>query len=152
MKYACKIIELYVRNTLIDLEVCLHFDYNRSVYFIRTVLQSPVTTPTTSRRKEVLESRSKMNSDESIRDNVKKSLQEQMAIRMAETEGSKFTDEEIKQFAIDTEAELHDLFRDVGMKYKAKYRSLIFNIKDRKNLTLWEKICDKSLTPKQLVS
>lgn len=113
--------------------------------------KSPVTTPPISRRKEVLENRIRMNSDESIRDNVKKSLQEQMVIRMAETKGSKLTDEEIKQFAVDTESEMHDLFRDVGMKYKAKYRSLIFNIKDRKNLSLWEKICDKSLTPKQLV-
>lgn len=92
-----------------------------------------------------------MNSLESIRENVRKSLQEQMSLRMAENKESNFTEDEIEQFALETEEELHDLFRDVGMKYKAKYRSLMFNIKDRKNLTLWEKICDKSLTPKQLV-
>lgn len=93
-----------------------------------------------------------MSGGEPIRDNVRKALQEQLASRMAETTGPKFTDSEIKQFAYDTELELHELFRDVGMKYKAKYRSLMFNIKDRKNLTLWEKICDRSITPKQLVS
>lgn len=91
------------------------------------------------------------NSTWTIRDNVRKALQEQMTLRMSENSGPKFTSDEIKQFAVDTEIELHELFKDVGMKYKAKYRSLMFNIKDRKNLSLWQKICDKSLTPKQLV-
>lgn len=93
-----------------------------------------------------------MSSGEPIRDNVRKALQEQLAIRMAESTGPKFSESEIKAFAYDTEFELHELFKDIGMKYKAKYRSLMFNIKDRKNLTLWEKICDRSITPKQLVS
>lgn len=70
---------------------------------------------------------------------------------MKENKGAKFTEDDIQQFAVQTEVELHDLFRDVGIKYKAKYRSLMFNIKDRKNLSLWEKICDKSITPQQLV-
>lgn len=70
---------------------------------------------------------------------------------MAESKDVSFTPEEIKKFSVDTEYELHDLFRDVGAKYKAKYRSLMFNLKDRKNLTLWQKICNKSITAKQLV-
>lgn len=90
--------------------------------------------------------------DDPVRDNVRKALQEQISIRMAESDGPKFTEDEIIQFANDTEQELHELFnRDVGMKYKAKYRSLMFNIKDRKNLSLWEKICERVITPKQLV-
>ncbi|KAJ8735660.1 hypothetical protein PYW07_007280 [Mythimna separata] len=112
--------------------------------------KAPSVSPSTPRRKDT-HSRVRMSSGEPIRDNVRKALQEQLAIRMAETTGPKFSDSEIKQFANDTELELHELFRDVGMKYKAKYRSLMFNIKDRKNLTLWEKICDRSITPKQLV-
>ncbi|KPI94969.1 PHD finger protein 3 [Papilio xuthus] len=113
--------------------------------------KTPSVTPTTPRRKDVSEPRMKLTSAEPIRDNVKKALQEQMSIRMAETSGPKFTEDEILQFAIDTEFELHELFRDVGMKYKAKYRSLMFNIKDRKNLSLWQKICDRTITPQQLV-
>ncbi|KAF9421447.1 hypothetical protein HW555_002662 [Spodoptera exigua] len=112
--------------------------------------KAPSVSPSTSRRKDT-HSRIRMSSGEPIRDNVRKALQEQLSIRMAENSGPKFTDSEIQQFANDTESELHELFKDVGMKYKAKYRSLMFNIKDRKNLTLWEKICDKSITPKQLV-
>lgn len=93
-----------------------------------------------------------VDSSDSIRENVKKALQEQMSLRMAETTGVKFSEDEIIDFANETELELHELFRDVGMKYKAKYRSLMFNIKDRKNLSLWQKICDRTITPKQLVS
>lgn len=119
--------------------------------YINIVLQAPSVSPSTSRRKE--SHNKKMDSTEPIRDNVRKSLQEQMSMRMAEDSGNnKFTEEEIQQFAVDTETELHDLFRDVGMKYKAKYRSLMFNIKDRKNLSLWQKICNRSITPHQLVS
>ncbi|XP_047535468.1 death-inducer obliterator 1 [Vanessa atalanta] len=108
--------------------------------------------PSTSRRKDTPEKRSRMSTEDPIRDNVRKALQEQISNRMAESDGPKFTEEEIQQFANDTELELHELFnRDVGMKYKAKYRSLMFNIKDRKNLSLWEKICEHVITPKQLV-
>ncbi|XP_030027616.2 death-inducer obliterator 1 isoform X2 [Manduca sexta] len=113
--------------------------------------KTPAHTPSSSRRKDIPEPKTKMNTEESIRDNVRKSLQEQMTNRMAEYDGPKFSEDEIQQYAFETEDELHDLFRDVGMKYKAKYRSLMFNIKDRKNLTLWEKICERSITPKQLV-
>ncbi|CAG4978286.1 unnamed protein product [Parnassius apollo] len=116
-----------------------------------TIEKMPSVSPSTPRRKDPPENKMKTNSTEPIRDNVKKALQEQMSIRMAETSGPKFTEEEIQQFAIDTEFELHELFRDVGMKYKAKYRSLMFNIKDRKNLSLWQKICDRTITPQQLV-
>ncbi|XP_039752411.1 death-inducer obliterator 1 isoform X1 [Pararge aegeria] len=112
----------------------------------------PAVSPSTSRRKDSSERKPRMSSEDPIRDNVKKSLQEQISIRMAESDGSKFTEEEIQQFAFETELELHELFnRDVGMKYKAKYRSLMFNIKDRKNLSLWEKIRKRVITPKQLV-
>lgn len=114
-------------------------------------LQAPAVSPAASRRKDTPDNKSKMKSAEPIRDNVRKALQEQMTIRMAESSGPKFTEHEIQQFANETEYELHELFRDVGMKYKAKYRSLMFNIKDRKNLSLWQKICDKTITPKQLV-
>ncbi|KAM3967529.1 protein partner of snf isoform 2-T2 [Aphomia sociella] len=111
----------------------------------------PSVSPSTSRRKDTPDNRKKMNSTEPIRENVRKALQEQMTLRMAEHDGPKFSEDEIQQFAYDTEDELHELFRDVGMKYKAKYRSLMFNIKDRKNLSLWQKICDRVITPKELV-
>ncbi|XP_050342357.1 death-inducer obliterator 1 isoform X3 [Nymphalis io] len=120
---------------------------------LQSVIEKPqAVSPSTSRRKDTPDKRSRMSTEDPIRDNVRKALQEQISNRMAESDGPKFTEEEIQQFANDTELELHELFnRDVGMKYKAKYRSLMFNIKDRKNLSLWEKICERVITPKQLV-
>lgn len=73
---------------------------------------------------------------------------------MSEVTGSnsKLTEEEIENFSHDTENEMFKFFnKDTGTKYKAKYRSLMFNIKDRKNTTLFQKICDKKIKPKQLV-
>lgn len=113
-------------------------------------MKSP--TPSTSQKKEeTVTPQRYSNSTEPIRDNVKKTLCEEISKRMAESKDVKFTHEEILKFSTDTEYELHDLFKDVGAKYKVKYRSLMFNLKDRKNLTLWQKICDRSITPKQLV-
>lgn len=64
----------------------------------------------------------------------------------------KLTDDEIETFARNTEREMYLLFnKDTGMKYRAKYRSLMFNIKDRKNTSLFLKICDHSITAQQLV-
>ncbi|GBP39976.1 Death-inducer obliterator 1 [Eumeta japonica] len=114
-----------------------------------TITTEKMTTP--KKKEKEPEAKGRSNSSEPIRENVRKSLQEQMQIRVSENEGLKFSDEEVHNFAVETEAELHELFRDVGVKYKAKYRSLMFNIKDRKNLSLWEKICNREITPKQLV-
>lgn len=58
---------------------------------------------------------------------------------------------QIKKLTIQIEEELYSLFKDTGVKYKAKYRSLMFNIKDKNNLTLFRKIASKSLSPGQLV-
>lgn len=52
--------------------------------------------------------------------------------------------------ANEIEEELFNLFNDTGPKYKAKYRSLRFNIKDEKN-NLFRRIAEKSLKPRQLV-
>ncbi|KAI9580842.1 hypothetical protein GQX74_013390 [Glossina fuscipes] len=110
-------------------------------------------------------SSSKLDS-EPIRLNVRRTLKEQLLQRMHE-ELKAFSDneqtnktrripklstEEINEFAKATEIEMYNYFsRDTGNKYRAKYRSLIFNIKDRKNQTLFAKICGKLLEPKQLV-
>lgn len=92
---------------------------------------------------------------EPIRENVRKTLAEQLTLRTAEITGknsSKLSIDEIKEFVASTEAEIFTMFgNDTNNKYRAKYRSLMFNIKDRKNQTLFQKICNKAIQPKQLV-
>lgn len=92
---------------------------------------------------------------EPVRVNVQRTLREQLKLRMSEQTDADFpklTDSEIETFARNTEREMYLLFsKDTGVKYRAKYRSLMFNIKDRKNTSLFLKICDHSITAQQLV-
>ncbi|XP_030369793.1 uncharacterized protein LOC115620614 isoform X2 [Scaptodrosophila lebanonensis] len=101
---------------------------------------------------------------EPIRINVRRTLMEQLVSRIKEAQAMDaqsamsstprewLTVEEVESFANSVELEMYNSFnRDVGAKYKSKYRSLMFNIKDRKNKTLFEKICAKQIEPKQLV-
>lgn len=95
-----------------------------------------------------------VKSAEPVRVNVQRTLKEQLQLRMNELDATaaRLTADEIDRFAKETERECYQLFsRDTGTKYRAKYRSLMFNIKDRKNATLFRKICEKQLQPKQLV-
>lgn len=88
---------------------------------------------------------------EPIRVNIRKTLTELLSSRIKETEDLKLTDDEIAELAFNIELEMYKYFKDTGAKYKAKYRSLVFNIKDTKNLTLFRKIADRSLTPDAVV-
>lgn len=89
---------------------------------------------------------------ESIRDNVKKTLYEQLLARLKEVNDITLSEEEVNKLATEIELQMYKFFGDAGPKYRTKYRSLIFNIKDMKNQTLWRRICDKSIAPAQLVS
>ena len=88
---------------------------------------------------------------EPIRVNVRKTMADSLSTRIKATSDLKLTQEEISDLALNIELELYKYFKDTGAKYKAKYRSLVFNIKDTKNLTLFRKIADRSLTPDAVV-
>lgn len=89
---------------------------------------------------------------ENIRENVQKTVLEQLTNRLKECEDIKLTEEELKNISTEIEEQLFKCFGDTGQKYRNKYRSLIFNIKDAKNHTLWRRICEKSIGPYELVS
>ncbi|KAK9744164.1 Transcription factor S-II (TFIIS), central domain [Popillia japonica] len=88
---------------------------------------------------------------ENIRENVRKTLMEQLTNRIKLVDDLKLTEEEISNISVEIENQLFKCFGDTGQKYRNKYRSLIFNIKDIKNQTLWKRICEKSINPYQLV-
>lgn len=89
---------------------------------------------------------------ENIRDNVQKTVLEHLTNRLKDCDDIKLTEEEIKNISTEIEEQLYKCFGDTGQKYRNKYRSLIFNIKDPKNHTLWRRICEKSIGPYELVS
>nr|XP_050852623.1 death-inducer obliterator 1 isoform X2 [Vespula vulgaris] len=88
---------------------------------------------------------------EPIRLNIRRTLTQLLSSRIKETEDLKLSNDEIADLAFNIEMEMYKYFKDTGAKYKAKYRSLVFNIKDTKNLTLFRKIADKSLAPDAVV-
>lgn len=91
---------------------------------------------------------------ENIRVTVKKTLKEHLLQRTSELDptATRLTESEIDKFVAEVEEEMFAMFnKDTGTKYRAKYRTLVFNIKDRKNLSLFQKICEKRIEGKQLV-
>lgn len=87
-----------------------------------------------------------------IRESVRVALCEQLINRIKLTEDFQLPDEEVSKISVEIESQLYKCFGDTGQKYRAKYRSLMFNIRDVKNQTLWRRICERSLNPYQLVS
>jgi hypothetical protein len=88
---------------------------------------------------------------ENIRENVQKTIFEQLTNRLKMVEDLQLSEEDLKSISTEIESQLYKCFGDTGQKYRNKYRSLIFNIKDIKNQTLWRRICEKTINPYQLV-
>lgn len=89
---------------------------------------------------------------ESTRARSKSSLKETLWNRCKDATDLEIDEQTVEQVATEVEEALYRLFnKDVGTKYKNKYRTLIFNIKDPKNLGLFRKIIEKQITPGQLV-
>lgn len=86
-----------------------------------------------------------------VRLNVRKSLREALAQRSEEADDIVLSSSEIKKLALSIEEELYRLFDDTGHKYRAKFRSLLFNIKDQKNKGLFRKILTRKIRPSKLV-
>ncbi|KAL0268982.1 UNVERIFIED_CONTAM: hypothetical protein PYX00_010739 [Menopon gallinae] len=94
----------------------------------------------------------KRDNDQQIRDSVKKTLADTLKARVQECKDLEFSDEHIDGLAVSIEDKLFKHFENkTDTKYKSKYRSLVFNIKDPKNETLFRKILDNSISPKELV-
>ncbi|KAJ8686041.1 hypothetical protein QAD02_021834, partial [Eretmocerus hayati] len=88
---------------------------------------------------------------EPIRLNVRKTLFDSLLGRVKDAADIRLSEDEVSELALQIEFEMFKFFKDTGAKYKAKYRSLLFNIKDQKNLTLFHKIADRSLAPQAVV-
>jgi hypothetical protein len=83
----------------------------------------------------------------SIRSFSRDSLKDALWSRCKEAKDLESDESIVEQIAEEIENSLFSLFKNVGVKYKNKYRSLIYNIKDKKNPTLFRKIITKQITP-----
>ena len=89
-----------------------------------------------------------------IRQNAIKNMVEALKKRaQASADVQPMEEEKLRSLVKDIEDQLFRLYnKDVGPKYKNKYRSLMFNIKDEKNSGLFRKILDGKISPKELVA
>jgi len=72
--------------------------------------------------------------------------------RCKEVNESSVQSEEIRKIANKIEEELFKVFnKDTSGKYRNKYRSLIFNLKDAKNQGLFRKVVNGKISPERLV-
>ncbi|XP_041107613.1 PHD finger protein 3-like [Polyodon spathula] len=95
-------------------------------------------------------SSSKKPSVEQIRQNVRESLKDILSKRLSESNLKISTDRAAK-VALKTERELFSFFRDTDTKYKSKYRSLMFNLKDAKNKVLFKRVLKGEIGPDHLI-
>ncbi|XP_028916420.1 PHD finger protein 3 isoform X1 [Ornithorhynchus anatinus] len=89
-------------------------------------------------------------SADQIRQSVKHSLKDILMKRLTDS-NLKIPEERASKVAMKIEKELFSFFRDTDAKYKNKYRSLMFNLKDPKNNILFKKVLKGEVTPDHLI-
>uniref|UniRef100_A0A672IHT5 PHD finger protein 3 n=1 Tax=Salarias fasciatus TaxID=181472 RepID=A0A672IHT5_SALFA len=87
---------------------------------------------------------------EAIRRNVRDSLKEILTQRLKESDLNISVDR-ATEVAKKTEKELFHLYKDTDNKYKNKYRSLMFNLKDTKNNVLFKRVLKGEISPANLI-
>ncbi|XP_074847194.1 PHD finger protein 3 isoform X2 [Carettochelys insculpta] len=92
---------------------------------------------------------SKPSADQ-IRQSVRQSLKEILMKRLTDS-SLKIPEERAAKVATRIEKELFTFFRDTDAKYKNKYRSLMFNLKDPKNNILFKRVLKGEVTPDHLI-
>ncbi|XP_075718106.1 PHD finger protein 3 [Rhinoderma darwinii] len=99
----------------------------------------PVTSPSTPKP-----------SVDQIRQSVRQSLKDILVKRLSES-SSKIPEERATKVSAKIEKELFLFYRDTDAKYKNKYRSLMFNLKDPKNNVLYKRVLKGDITPEHLI-
>ncbi|KAG9493757.1 hypothetical protein GDO78_001565 [Eleutherodactylus coqui] len=87
---------------------------------------------------------------EQIRQSVRHSLKDILVKRLSES-NSKIPEERATKVSAKIEKELFSFYRDTDAKYKNKYRSLMFNLKDPKNNVLYKRVLKGDITPEHLI-
>ncbi|EGW01129.1 SPOC domain-containing protein 1 [Cricetulus griseus] len=89
--------------------------------------------------------------DAGVRSTVVRTMQEVLWTRVQELPDLPLRKEEVASIAEDIEAALFHLTQDTNLRYKTKYRSLLFNLKDPRNSDLILKVAQCDVSPQDLV-
>ncbi|CAJ1051365.1 death-inducer obliterator 1-like isoform X6 [Xyrichtys novacula] len=86
-----------------------------------------------------------------MRQNIRRSLTDILFKRVSDSDDLKMTESEVGRLAVAIEKEMFNLCLSTDSKYKNKYRSLMFNLKDPKNKGLFYRVVGGEVTPFRLV-
>ncbi|XP_028379447.1 death-inducer obliterator 1 [Phyllostomus discolor] len=86
-----------------------------------------------------------------IRQNIRRSLKEILWKRASDSDDLTMTENEVGRVALHIEKEMFNLFRVTDNRYKSKYRSIMFNLKDPKNQGLFHRVLREEIPLARLV-
>ncbi|XP_075051292.1 SPOC domain-containing protein 1 isoform X2 [Mixophyes fleayi] len=90
-------------------------------------------------------------SSKDIRTTTVQTLYDVLLKRVQETQNLDVHMESVEKLAKNVENEMYNLYHDTGVRYKSKYRSLLFNLKDPKNKIFFHRVVLGEITPQFLV-
>uniref|UniRef100_G3SWP5 Death-inducer obliterator 1 n=1 Tax=Loxodonta africana TaxID=9785 RepID=G3SWP5_LOXAF len=86
-----------------------------------------------------------------IRQNIRRSLKEILWKRVSDSDDLIMTENEVGRVALRIEKEMFSLFQVTDNRYKSKYRSIMFNLKDPKNQGLFHRVLREEISLAKLV-
>ncbi|XP_007520437.2 death-inducer obliterator 1 [Erinaceus europaeus] len=86
-----------------------------------------------------------------IRQNIRRSLKEILWKRVSDSDDLIMTENEVGKIALHIEKEMFNLFQVTDNRYKSKYRSIMFNLKDPKNQGLFHRVLREEISLAKLV-
>ncbi|XP_063003033.1 death-inducer obliterator 1 isoform X2 [Elgaria multicarinata webbii] len=111
---------------------------------------SSSTTSSASQAK-LIASASQSQPNSQIRQNIRRSLKEILWKRVNDSDDLVMTESEVGKIALNIEKEMFNLFQATDNRYKSKYRSIMFNLKDPKNQGLFHRVLREDLPLSKLV-
>ncbi|XP_066526286.1 death-inducer obliterator 1 isoform X2 [Hoplias malabaricus] len=86
-----------------------------------------------------------------MRSNIRRSLTDILYKRVSDSDDLSMSENEVGRLAVSIEKEMFNLCMNTDSKYKNKYRSLMFNLKDPKNKGLFYRVINGEVSPFRLV-
>ncbi|XP_065097569.1 death-inducer obliterator 1 isoform X1 [Paramisgurnus dabryanus] len=86
-----------------------------------------------------------------MRSNIRRSLTDILYKRVSDSDDLSMSEGEVGKLAVSIEKEMFNLYLNTDNKYKNKYRSLMFNLKDPKNKGLFYRVIGAEISPFRLV-
>ncbi|XP_046865077.1 death-inducer obliterator 1-like isoform X2 [Xenia sp. Carnegie-2017] len=118
---------------------------------------SPTNHPSSSSNSKASESKQKKevgkkSEEDTVRSNVRRMMKDILLERKKESSDINISGEEIVKLVRKIEEDMFKAFKDTSHRYKAKYRTLMFNLKDPRNKVLYKRVLNGDIPSEKLIS